>query len=95
MKKLATGGQGVRIFTGILGSGDLFSRNEEQINKLRNMYGEIAEEMECAGVYEVCKHFDVPCAGIRVISNNEITKEAYQPEVASNLQNYLYNLLFS
>ncbi|MBE7066431.1 MAG: hypothetical protein E7385_02650 [Ruminococcaceae bacterium] len=94
VKRLSTGGDGIRIFTGILGSGDLFSRNENQINRLRNMYGEIAEEMECAGVYEVCKHFGVPCAGIRVISNNEITKEAYQPDVASRLQDYLYNLLF-
>lgn len=95
VKKLSSGGENIKIFKGILGSGDLFSRNENQIKKLRDMYGEIAEEMECAAVYEVCKHFGVPCAGIRVISNNEITKEAYQPEVASSLQNYLYDLLFS
>ena len=95
VKRLSTGKDGVRIFTGILGSGDLFSRNEEQINKLHSMYGEIAEEMECAGVYEVCNHYGVPAAGIRVISNNEITKEAYRPEVASCLQDYLYDLLFN
>ena len=29
------------------------------------------------------------------VTFNEITKEAYQPEVASSLQNYLYDLLFS
>lgn len=93
VKKMAEGAakpDNTGLFTGTIGSGDVFNKDAETINKINAMYGELAEDMETAAVFEVCKHFNVPCAGIRVISNNELTKEAYVRETAHKLQHYVY-----
>ena len=49
--------------------------------------------MESIGVYSTCQQFNVPCIGIRIISNNEITGEELDEEQAINLQKMLLDLL--
>ena len=86
-----------RIFSGRLGSGDLFSKETDRIDLLHSQLGEISEDMESAAVYKVCHTFNVPVVGIRVISNNEITGNKdveKQFEIAqTKLQAYILQLL--
>lgn len=57
---------------GVLGSGDMFSREMDRINYLRSIFSELSEDMETAATYKVCHDFEVEHIGIRVISNNEL-----------------------
>ena len=62
------------VFFGTIGTGDLFSKEVDRIEFLRNTFGELCEEMETVAVYKVCESFGVPCLGIRIVSNNELVE---------------------
>ena len=82
-----------KVYTGIIGSGDVFSREIDRIDWISNNFGNLCEDMESIGVYSVCNKFDIPCIGIRIISNNEITREALDKNQAIILQELLVESL--
>ena len=84
--------QGTRV-SGRLGSGDVFNREIDRILWLRQRAGECCEDMESAAAYEVCARFGVPCVGVRIISNNELTGESYQRTVGERLQRFVLTAL--
>ena len=84
--------QGTRV-SGRLGSGDVFYREIDRILWLRQRAGECCEDMESAAAYEVCARFGVPCVGVRIISNNELTGESYQRTVGERLQRFVLTAL--
>ena len=49
--------------------------------------------MEIAGVYKTAYNFNVPVIGIRVVSNNEVLKEEYSPEIAKECQKLVYEFV--
>lgn len=49
--------------------------------------------MESIGVYTTCNQFDIPCIGIRIISNNELIGESLDEEQATKLQELIINFL--
>ena len=49
--------------------------------------------MESIGVYSVCDKFNIPCVGIRIISNNELLLEKIDKEKAVELQKIITNIL--
>lgn len=63
------------------------------MNWINNKFGNYSEDMESIGTYSVCNKFDVPCVGIRIISNNEILFEKFDETQAIKLQELLINLL--
>lgn len=82
-----------RVVTGILGSGDLFSKEKDRILWLHREFGNLSEDMESFAVYAACKACSVPCLGIRVISNNELLDEEYDPDTALELQRVIWDVL--
>lgn len=80
---------GGRVFSGCLGTGDVFNREHDRILWLRAQAGEDCEDMESLAAYRVCRRFAVPCLGLRIISNNEITGEPYRREVGEDLQDFI------
>ena len=74
------------IYTGILGSGDVFNREYDRIMWLQKRFHHLSEDMESIGMYCVCNQFEIPCVGIRIISNNELTNEKLDKEQAIKLQ---------
>ena len=74
---------------GVLGSGDLFSREIDRIRWLHRRKGQLCEEMESIAAYEGCRRFGVPCIGVRVISNNELTGAPFTDAVAAPLQRWV------
>lgn len=85
---------GGKLIKGRLGSGDLFSREYDRILWLRKKCGHICEDMESIAVYKVCQRLSVPCLGVRIISNNELTGELYTPAVGKELQRFILELVF-
>lgn len=74
---------------GVLGSGDVFNREHDRILWLREWAGQLCEDMESIAAYQVCHRFQVPCVGVRIISNNELTGQTYQREVGLVLQKFI------
>ena len=83
------------ICKGILGSGDAFNREIDRILWISNLFNTSCEDMESIGVYSVCNKFNIPCVGIRIISNNEILLEKFDECVAIEMQKILVNILSS
>lgn len=79
--------------TGRLGSGDLFSREYDRICWLRERGGHLCEDMESIAVYQTCRRAGIPCVGLRIISNNELTGEPYQREMGLRLQRFVWDTL--
>lgn len=84
---------GGRVLPGRLGTGDVFNREHDRILWLRERAGEDCEDMESLAAYRVCRRFGVPCLGLRIISNNELTGEAYRREVGEDLQDFILSVL--
>ncbi len=79
-----------KVVKGILGSGDLFSKEKDRIRWLHDKFGNLSEDMESFAVYQVCLAFGVPCVAIRVISNNELLDEDYDGGSAMELQRVIW-----
>lgn len=84
---------GGRMVSGRLGTGDVFNREHDRILWLRAQAGEDCEDMESLAAYRVCRRFAVPCLGLRIISNNELTGEPYRREVGEDLQDFILSAL--
>ena len=84
---------GGRVVAGRLGAGDVFNREHDRILWLRARAGQDCEDMESLAAYRVCRRFDAPCLGLRVISNNELTGEPYRREVGEGLQDFILSVL--
>lgn len=82
-----------QIYKGILGSGDVHNREVDRILWINNIFKNYCEDKESIGIYSVCNKFNVPCVGIRIISNNEILLEELEKETATELQKILVNIL--
>lgn len=80
-------------YIGTLGSGDVFNREVDRIDWISRKFNNLSEDMESIGVYSVCERFNVPCIGIRIISNNEITGEKLDEEQAIKLQKLLVEFI--
>ena len=79
------------IYTGTLGSGDVFNREYDRIMWLQSQFHHLSEDMESIGTYCVCNQFGIPCIGIRIISNNELTNEKLDKEQTIRLQELFMN----
>lgn len=82
-----------KIHVGIIGSGDVWNREFDTITYLNKNFNTLCEDMETAGVYKIANSFDIPVVSIRIISNNELLKEEYEPKIAKECQELIYNFV--
>lgn len=68
------------IYFDIIGSGDVWTKDINQITKYNEDYGIVCEAMECTGAYMAANSLETPLISIRVISNNEIKKQEYDEQ---------------
>ena len=61
-----------KVYCGVIGSGDIWNKEVDRINWIHEKYETLCEDMESIATYTVCDNFNIPCIGIRIISNNEI-----------------------
>ena len=66
-----------KVVEGKIATGQGWNRQAELINFFHEKFGSTCEEMETAAVAQVCKSFDVPFLGFRVISNSELHDETF------------------
>jgi len=78
---------------GKIATGDVYSREADRILWLSKTYKTLCEDMETAAVLEVCHHYKVPCAALRIMSNNELLDQDFSEETAGKLQKYIWQVL--
>lgn len=82
-----------QIYKGTLGSGDVHNREIDRIVWINNIFKNCSEDMESIGTYSTCSKFNIPCVGIRIISNNDILLEKLDMTKATELQIILIDIL--
>ncbi|MDY6325431.1 MAG: 5'-methylthioadenosine/S-adenosylhomocysteine nucleosidase [Catonella sp.] len=85
----ASGHVNKNIFRGTIGSGDIFSKEQDRIKWLQNEFGAMCEDMESIGTYSACEHMNIPVLGVRIISNNELIGEGLDKSQSVALQKLL------
>lgn len=84
---------GGRKYTGVLGSGDLFSKEVDRINYLHSVFGEACEDMESVASLKACRSFGVDGLALRIISNNELTGSEFDYGTCATLQKFVIKLV--
>lgn len=84
--------QGKKVL-GRLGSGDIYNREIDRIDWTVAWAETYCEDMESVATYQVCAQFGVPCIGLRILSNNELTGQPYQREMGERLQQFVWDNL--
>lgn len=82
---------------GVIGSSDCWNTDKEYVMKLHDNLHEDCEEMESYAVLDVCAFYKTPALAIRMISNNVVNGEDYDPtkEVAKQCQLYTIDVIKS
>lgn len=82
-----------KVVTGILGTGDLFSKEKDRIQWLHDTFGHLSEDMETFSVYKACRECGIPCVALRVISNNELLNEDFDKRTSLELQRVIWEMI--
>ncbi len=77
----------------VIGSGDVWTKDFETMNKNNKRHGVVCEAMECTGAYMAANSLKTPLVSIRVISNNEIKGQEYDPETGITSQKVIVKIL--
>ena len=51
------------------------------------------EDMELVAIYMVAQNYNIPAMGIKIMSDNELLGEKYEPAVGLYVQEYTYEVL--
>lgn len=78
------------VYIGRVGSGDVWNREKDRLKYYADVHNVDCEDMEAVAIYSVANKFDIPVLGIKIMSDNELLGETYMPEVASDLQEFVY-----
>lgn len=82
-----------KVISGIIGSGDVWDNEIDRIKWFNEKYNILCEDMETISTYNVCNKLAIPVIGIRIISDNEITGEKYDKNIAIEAQKYVINMI--
>ena len=78
---------------GIIGSGDMHSREYDRIMYLNKLFGEDCEDMESAAALRVCEIFGVDKLALRVISNNDLLLTEFNKTICKVMQKFVIELI--
>lgn len=80
------------VVKGVISSSDEWNNQVDRMLFLNELNGSSVEEMEANSVAQVCKTYDVPFLGIRILSNTGIYSEDFNPETGSACQGFVLNV---
>ncbi len=83
------------VKTGIIGSGDVWNRERKFIKFLQDKLAVQGEDMESVAVLTVANNFNLPCIGVRIVSNNECLGEEYDRSTVRLCQEFVLSAVSS
>lgn len=81
------------IYTGVVGSADIWNREKDKLKYLAEKHNVSCEDMELVAVYTIAQNYNIPAIGIKIMSDNELLGEEYEPAVGQYVQEYTYEVL--
>lgn len=81
------------VYTGRIGSGDVWNREVDRISWLNKNFKTSCEEMESVSIYKLANMFNIPVISFKVISNNEMTGEKFDIETSKACQEFTYEFI--
>lgn len=78
---------------GILGSGDIFSKEHDRIEYIHSLFGELCEDMESIAAFKVCELFGIDRLAVRIISNNELIDGSFEYGVCGEMQRFVIDFV--
>jgi adenosylhomocysteine nucleosidase len=82
-----------KIVDGVIGSSEVWNSEIDRIEDFHARFGTTVEEMETASAAQIAGLFEIPFAGIRVVSNNITNQGSYDPLTADACQEYVYQVV--
>lgn len=82
-----------KVNVGVLGSGDMHSKEVDRIEYLRSIFHQDCEDMESIAAMKVCDTFNVEKIALRVISNNELINESFNKIFCKNMQEFVIRMI--
>lgn len=77
-----------KIVTGVISTADSWNNQIDKMLEMHETLGSSCEEMETNAVAQVCKTYQVPFLGIRILSNTGIHNEDFNPKTGAACQEY-------
>ncbi len=77
-----------KIVTGVISTADSWNNQIDKMLEMHETLGSSCEEMETNAVAQVCRTYQVPFLGIRILSNTGIHNEEFNPKTGAACQNY-------
>ena len=84
---------GQNVYFDMIGSGDVWTKDPQQIHRSHQQFGVVCEAMECAGAYLAANNLQTPLVSIRAISNNELKSQVYHQSSGALAQQFVLKLL--
>ena len=81
------------VYTGVVGSADIWNREKDKLKYLAEKHNVSCEDMELIAVYTIAENYNIPAVGIKIMSDNELLGEEYEPAVGQYAQEYTYEVL--
>lgn len=82
-----------KVIEGIIGSGDIWNKEIDRILWHNKTIKTSAEEMEAASVAQIADNYNIPFLCIRILSNNEIHHEDFDPSTGGACQEYTLDVV--
>lgn len=80
------------VVNGIIDSCDAWNNQVDRMLYLYETFGSSCEEMETNAVAQVCKTYDIPFLGVRILSNTGIHGESFDWKTGAACQSYVLNV---
>lgn len=81
------------VYTGVVGSADIWNREKDKLKFLAEKHNVSCEDMELVAIYTIAQNYNIPAIGIKIMSDNELLGEEYEPAVGQCCQEYTYEVL--
>lgn len=81
------------VYTGVIGSGDVWNREKDKLKYLDEKHNVSCEDMESIAIYTVAQNYNIPVLAIKIMSDNELLKEEYEPKVGLYCQEFVYEVI--
>jgi adenosylhomocysteine nucleosidase len=81
------------VYKGIIGSGDVWNREKDKLKYLDEVHNVSCEDMESIAIYTVAKNYNLPVLAIKIMSDNELLGEEYEPKVALYCQEFVEKVI--
>jgi adenosylhomocysteine nucleosidase len=92
-RRVSSSYQRGKVVDGVIGSSEVWNSEIDRIEDFHARFGTTVEEMETAAAAQIAGLFEIPFAGIRVVSNNITNHGPYDPLTADACQDYVYQVV--